>query len=402
MNILIITSVYPRDDAFKNTSATKVIHYFAEEWKKQGHNVFVVHTSSRLLKFTYVIPQRVKDFLKAKTGNEFPDLNITKKKQYIYEGIKVFRRPVFKLVPRSLPFDNEIKRCANDIRMVLEDNLFIPDVIIGHWAVPQIQILVELGKFYDCKKSIVLHDDYYIKKYKTKLKNALSQIDVIGCRSKTISESVGDALKLDRKPFVCYSGVPDEFVKKTEFNKEKFRKPITKFIYVGELIKRKHCDTVIEALNRSGIDDWQLDIVGQGNERENLENSIVKLGLENNVVFHGRVQRERVFELMSEAQCFIMPSKGEAFGLVYLEAMVASCISVGSKKEGIDGIIKQEENGFLVKAGNCDDLVDVLKKITSLNNMESTQIALNGYNTAREYTDSNVAKKYLEAVLLKE
>ena len=42
-----------------------------------------------------------------------------------------------------------------------------------------------------------------------------------------------------------------------------------------------------------------------------------------------------------------MISQGEAFGLVYLEAMARGCITIASRGEGFDGIIKDGINGFL-------------------------------------------------------
>lgn len=52
---------------------------------------------------------------------------------------------------------------------------------------------------------------------------------------------------------------------------------------------------------------------------------------------------------MLASDCFIMISKNEAFGLVYLEAMSAGCITIASRGEGFDGVIIHGVNGFYVK-----------------------------------------------------
>ena len=49
MKILLMTTVYPRNDVQKTTTATKVIHYFASEWKKMGHQVLVINLIFRLI-----------------------------------------------------------------------------------------------------------------------------------------------------------------------------------------------------------------------------------------------------------------------------------------------------------------------------------------------------------------
>ena len=43
MNILLFTTIYPGAEAFGIPSDTKTVHYFAKEWKKQGHHVEVIY-----------------------------------------------------------------------------------------------------------------------------------------------------------------------------------------------------------------------------------------------------------------------------------------------------------------------------------------------------------------------
>ena len=93
-----------------------------------------------------------------------------------------------------------------------------------------------------------------------------------------------------------------------------------------------------------------------------------------------------------------MNSKGEVFGLVYLEAMLANCITVASLNEGMDGIITHGKDGYLVHAGNTDELTKVIRNIQSLNYSAAKKIAESGYVTACSFTDSAVAKKYLESI----
>ena len=90
--------------------------------------------------------------------------------------------------------------------------------------------------------------------------------------------------------------------------------------------------------------------------------------------------------------------EGEVFGLVYLEAMLANCITVASKNEGMDGIITNGNNGFLVNAGAVDELASLIDHIQNLDSGISTMIAENAYETACNYTDSATAMKYLESI----
>ena len=58
---------------------------------------------------------------------------------------------------------------------------------------------------------------------------------------------------------------------------------------------------------------------------------------------------------MRESDIFILPSRNETFGMVYMEAMASGCITVCSKNDGVDGIIRDGINGFL-----CEDIEETL------------------------------------------
>ena len=398
MNILLMTTVYPRDDASKVTTATKVIHYFAAEWKKQGHNVMVINNVNRLPMLIYYFPRVLRDIVKTKTGYEIPDVKMTKQRDYEYEGISVVRLPIFKAIPRGVHSTFRIRKHCYKIEKILKDKKFVPDVIIGHWASPHVQILSELKKKFPCKNAIVLHDLHYIVNDQYGINSSFENIDYVGCRSKTMALQTKDILKLDKLPFVCCSGIPDAYVEQAKYLEEKNREPITKFIYVGELIKRKNVDTVIQALALKKDIPWQLDIVGIGGELTNLKELAQKLAVEDRIIFHGRVSRDKVMELTQNAHCFTMVSKGEAFGLVYLEAMLSSCITVGSRAEGIDGIIVDRQNGYLCEAGNVEELSNIYNEIFVLSDSERQRVVKEAYLTACNYTDSICAKKYLEYI----
>ena len=93
-----------------------------------------------------------------------------------------------------------------------------------------------------------------------------------------------------------------------------------------------------------------------------------------------------------------MISKNEAFGLVYLEAMAAGCITIASRNEGFDGVIKDGVNGFLCEAGNIKELSEIINKINALSIEEKKEISINAMNTARSLTNRKAAKKYLSSL----
>ena len=79
----------------------------------------------------------------------------------------------------------------------------------------------------------------------------------------------------------------------------------------------------------------------------------------------GGLPHEAVLQLMGEHDLFVLPSWGEGYGIVYIEAMAAGCISVGALGEGIEDTIVDGENGFLVPAGDIDATERVMREVFS-------------------------------------
>jgi glycosyltransferase involved in cell wall biosynthesis len=118
-------------------------------------------------------------------------------------------------------------------------------------------------------------------------------------------------------------------------------------------------------------------IVGDGEERQNLENQIRNLKLDNFVQFVGSVKHNQVLEYMNITDIFVLPSYNEGFGAVYIEAMSLARPTVGCKTQGIEDCITHMKNGFLVEPKNPDDLLNCIRYI--LDNPEKVkEIALAG------------------------
>lgn len=101
---------------------------------------------------------------------------------------------------------------------------------------------------------------------------------------------------------------------------------------------------------------------------------------------------------LREHDIFVMISKQETFGLVYLEAMAAGCITIASRGEGFDGIIQDGVNGFLCEAGNWHELSRIITHICELSSGDLCKISEAAQKTALELTDEKAAFKYINSV----
>ena len=136
-------------------------------------------------------------------------------------------------------------------------------------------------------------------------------------------------------------------------------------ISVGTLKARKCMDKTLEAFARLADEygDATLTIVGIGEMEQALRARIAELHLEGRVTLTGGLPHEEVLRRMAQSDLFVLPSWGEGYGIVYIEAMAAGCIAVGAENEGIADTITDGENGFLVPAGDTDEVERVMRAV---------------------------------------
>lgn len=403
MNILVLTSIYPEPDDEKNIGVTPVVKYFCEEWVRQGHNVLVIHNSNYYPKVLYFFPDKIIKKINSTLGIVVPRFEQSQEIMTKNNGLSCYRLPMLKTIPRHISSKKQIEDQFKKIEIVLSRESFVPDVIIGHWENPQIQLLGKMKEEWGTRTSLVFHALVYVnqKKYLNYLKGIIDTLDVIGARSEAIANQVKSMLSLKSDPFICYSGIADDYFKAEEsllalINK----KTQNSYLFVGRLIKRKNVKSIMLALEEVYVDeDFVFNVIGDGGEKETLLSIADLLKCKDSIHFKGHKKRDEVIQSMRETEVFIMISDNETFGLVYIEAMSQGCIVVASKNGGMDGIIENGVNGFLCEQGNKDELIRVCNNIRSMSKQEKVQISLNAFKTAKKYSYSNVAKEYLNNVL---
>lgn len=133
-----------------------------------------------------------------------------------------------------------------------------------------------------------------------------------------------------------------------------------RFISVGSLFPIKGYDVLIEAFSKIGDDkDVTLDIVGKGTEYERLQRQIAKYGQQERIHLTGVKTPEEVAEMLENSDCFVLASKSETFGIVYIEAMAKGLPVIATRCGGPEEFVN-EENGLLVDVGDRDALTKAM------------------------------------------
>ncbi len=85
--------------------------------------------------------------------------------------------------------------------------------------------------------------------------------------------------------------------------------------------------------------DWSIDLVGDGSQRELLQNLAAHRGIAERVVFHGKISDERVEKLFADARLFLMPA-AQGYGLPALEALARGVPVVLHRESGVSEILR--------------------------------------------------------------
>lgn len=167
-------------------------------------------------------------------------------------------------------------------------------------------------------------------------------------------------------------------------------------ISVGRLDKIKGFDDLIDIFDifQQEHPDWILHIVGEGPERQNLQNKINKLHLEKKVFLCGNKLSIELEKEYQNSSIYLMTSFSESFGLVLVEAASHGLplIAFDSAK-GAKEIIANNKNGFLIP--NRDKKIFIQKIIEIIENQEKKKIfSENSLLTASRFSREKISKEW--------
>lgn len=157
--------------------------------------------------------------------------------------------------------------------------------------------------------------------------------------------------------------IPEYF--KYVVRKDKDGKNFT-FISVGNLIESKCFGLLIDALEdlHNEVMNIKLIIVGSGPLEDILKRKVLERKLSNVISFRGAMNNRDLADLYNLADCFVLPSRFETFGVVYAEALCSGLPIISTRNGGIEDIY-EDGCGYLVENDNKFALKDAMKCVIS-------------------------------------
>jgi glycosyltransferase involved in cell wall biosynthesis len=356
MNILVLTNCLPAPILEIKARENDVLLTTAELHEKMYPDVhytfvFVLYTSF----FTHLSS-------KYKEEKEFLDL-----KSYSHWGrnIEIIAVPSFKWNEKLWNFYVWLafQRNRSKLQRIIKANKI--DIVHAEGVVADMGIAYQLFKNLKIPYVVTVRQRGQVQTFQDRVIKYASnakRIISLGHADKAYAAS------LNPNSVVISHGVDDRFLKlKRQFSTQKTLKIIT----VSRLLEWKNIDKIILALDQIK-EGFTFDIYGDGPHGPALEALVAKSSIKDKVTFHGFIDYSLIPETMAKYDIFVLPSYKEHFGRAYIEAMACGLPVISARHTGMDGYIKEGDEGFLVDHTDVNDLRDAIQKFIKDESLKGT------------------------------
>ena len=155
-----------------------------------------------------------------------------------------------------------------------------------------------------------------------------------------------------------YSINVNNFNKKNFFKNNKIN-----FMFVGQLIKRKGVDLIIDSFNKLTDEEKKqisLKIIGNGNLNKEVHRFV-----KNNkfAKYYNFLNKKKIIPIYNNSDIFLFPSRFDGWGVAPMEAMAASQALIMSKNVGMSELLKNKKNGSIIDLSKTSMLSTIKKYI---------------------------------------
>lgn len=330
-------------------------------------------------------------------------------KYEVKNGVEIVRVPVLfrskqntaslpsmlSYVPLSVSKANEL--LSKESFDIINTHFAIPSGPAGNsiskkFKIPNV-LSIHGGDIYDPSKSLSPHKTIGLKQTVRKM---LLNSDRVVAQSSDTKKNAEAFYNVQRNIDIIPLGIkPNKFPNKTrrELGLSDDKKI---FITVGRLIARKNLEELIHIVSKIKKDfSCELLVIGDGPEKENLQQKINSLNLSGEIKLLGRVSEELKFQYLNISDVYLSTAIHEGFGIVFLEAMECGLPVICYNRGGQIDFLKSGETGYLVKLKDAESFYNSLKNLlTNVNMVE--KIGVYNKELVKRFYISNIAKQYLQ------
>lgn len=185
-----------------------------------------------------------------------------------------------------------------------------------------------------------------------------------------------------------------KFEKKTQIADREYD-----IIFLGRFESVKGVTNIIRSipLIMDSHPNIKIELIGDGELRNELERIVMREGLSKHVSFTGWVDHNEIPDHLNNGRILLMPSESEGVPKTLLEAMACGTIPIAATVGGVPDIITENENGFLLPNTKPNTIAEVVSQTLQRNDLEQVS------DRARDYIEEeysyDVAKKQYQRIL---
>ena len=189
--------------------------------------------------------------------------------------------------------------------------------------------------------------------------------------------------------------IGEPFENQPEINFEKKENFIS---FVGRLDKEKNVIALLEIFKKANVSkDWKLQIIGDGNEKNNLEKFVEENQLQDRVIFYGTKTSDEILELLRKSKIFGFTSLKEAFGNVLVEAIFCGNVVISYDCNYGPSDIVKNNSGFLIDVNNKEDFIQKLEMLTNSDG-KLEKMMESASKEAQNWKHNEILKKWQETI----
>lgn len=213
--------------------------------------------------------------------------------------------------------------------------------------------------------------------------------------SEYIKEQLISSGTKQNKINVIYNGADVESAEKIKKQKIKYD-----IIFVGRLTYQKNPHLVIKSINllKKKFPKIKACLIGDGEERVEIEKLIKKLNLEKNIEIKGKINdRKEIFRNLKASKIFVLPSRLEGFPLTIIEANACGIPVITTKTEwnNVEEYLNNNGESGIIAKESVEGLSSQIEKLLT-NKKLREKMGKNGYEKAKNYDWDKIAEQTVE------
>lgn len=335
-------------------------------------------------------PQTIKPWLSYGHGAFLPQLFFKLNKfDYIYlhypffgaAEVVWFFKLFFKKPKLIIHYHMDVKNFS-----IISKILSLPSLLIRRSLFKQAETIISASLDYIAHSQI----KSIYKKYPKKFTEIPFGIDLKKFQPRVKTEKNDNRIKAYAKEIVSY--INDKFLKKNRLN----------LVFVGGLDRAhyfKGINVLLKALFLLEQRSWHLQIIGDGDLRNEYETECQRLNLQSRVEFSGRLSDPDLVRALQRSDLLILPSinNNEAFGIVLIEALACGVPLIASDLVGVRRVFSDKVEGLLFETANVNDLKNKIDFIIK-NESIRKKMSLAARKLAEKKYDLNIMAKSLKKI----